>query len=365
MKLKDALKQKGIRLVAAAKAIGIGEAAFNKIVNHGVYPRNTPRAVIDQNIQNFLTKNGIHLPVTEETNTMRKITLSPQILAALGLKSNPFKAISRESDVYHDLNRNLVGIITNTAELGGIVAIYGGVGAGKTTLADIAYEQILEKGNITIVRPYGMIESDSSHPLTVKNIVNALIFSCSDERPKLDREARARQLNKILETKHAAKQHICLFIDEAHLLHTQTLLGLKRLLELKVGRAPSLRLVLIGQQELKTRFQENRSPDLAPFIQRCDQYELLPMDFEQFSNYVRHCFQNVDGLEVFNRLFKDDGLKNCFVNMNKSGLPVYPLSINNYLNQLMVLIATKKDCPYTHFKAAFFDFVTRQEIFVN
>lgn len=368
MKLKNALKQKGISLTAAARTIGIEPTAFNKIVNHGVYPINTPREVIDQNIQNFLTKNGIHLPVTEETNTMRNITLTPQILDVLGLKSNPFKAISIESDVYVDLNRNLVGMITLTAERGGILAIYGGVGAGKTTLADIACERILEKGNITIVRPYGMIEVDEEHPYRIADVVRVLIRECTgdyDVKIKQNKEDRDFQLVRVLKDKKAANQNVLLLIDEAHLLHPQSLLGLKRLLEIKEGLKPLLRLVLIGQEQLKNKLNVNRSPTLAPFIARCIQAELPPMNFEQFSNYVRHCFQNVDGLDVFNRLFKEDGLKACFVKMQTNNFPAYPLSINNFLNQLMVLIATKKECPYKSFCEEFFDFFSNQEIFVN
>lgn len=94
--------------------------------------------------------------------------------------------------------------------------------------------------------------------LKIGSIVNAMIYALTDRDdsrgPKRDLEARHYQLVKLLGEER--KRDVVVIIEDAHLLHGNTLRAIKRLRELDfAGRCPLFSVVLIGQQGLadKTR----------------------------------------------------------------------------------------------------------------
>ena len=128
------------------------------------------------------------------------------------------------------------GLVKAAATLYSMVSIMGPRGAGKThavlrALAD-AGAQIVE-----VLR----LDRDRVH---LGDVAMALVHGLSDEPPRHSGEARAQQVRRLLG--HASNRAV-LLLDDAHLLHPQTLRGLKRLRELAWrGRTPLLGIVLVG-----------------------------------------------------------------------------------------------------------------------
>ncbi len=83
---------------------------------------------------------------------------------------------------------------------------------------------------------------------TVPPLISALFYDLSREkevRIPAQGERRERELRKLVE---CAGKPVALFIDEAHDLHSRTLSGLKRLMEVISRGASNLSVVLIGHR---------------------------------------------------------------------------------------------------------------------
>ena len=188
--MKHLLKKNGLKLsdlaqhVKQADGKPLSPSAISLIVNHGTYPKTTPRETIDQQIQTFLASHGIPVPTTnkqqQEEFVMRRITLSPEILAHFGLKRTPFPLhFESIEEVYQDKNRPLVGMIVDTARIGGLLAIVGESGAGKTTLLNCALERLrTEESNIIVIQLHGVLEEQQNigkKPLSAKAISTSKI----------------------------------------------------------------------------------------------------------------------------------------------------------------------------------------------
>ena len=123
------------------------------------------------------------------------------------------------------------------------VSIIGPRGSGKTRAARAAL--IACGDGARVVEPLRLTR-DKLH---MGDIETAIIVSLSDESPRRSGEARSRQVRRILGAASRAAK-IVLFIDDAHVLHSQTLRALKRLRELSfAGRAPLLSVVLAAQRD--------------------------------------------------------------------------------------------------------------------
>lgn len=123
------------------------------------------------------------------------------------------------------------------------VSIIGPRGSGKTQAARAALADC--GAGARVVEPLRLTR-DKLH---MGDIETALIVSLADESPRRSGEARSRQARRVLGAASRNKK-IALFIDDAHVLHSQTLRALKRLRELSfAGRAPLLSIVLAAQRD--------------------------------------------------------------------------------------------------------------------
>lgn len=359
MNLKERLKTHHIKQVELRQAVKhdgkpIGAGVMSDIVNFGIYPKTFNRSEIDRQIQDFFVRRGLP-PATEQTpkqqteeSNMRRITLTTAILKQFGLNRTPFPLeFDSEKEVYQDTSRPLVGMIVDTARHGGLLALIGDSGAGKTTLLNCAIERITsEQPQIRIVQVQGLLEEQTTNnkPLNAKAITTAIIYSCSTETPRMDVEARARQLRRILETIAKNKGEVLVIIDEAHLLHRQTIKALKRFWELQLGFKRLLRIVLVGQPELKAKLDEITNPDLREFIRRVEMFELQPLNAEQIRAYLASRWQSVGG--KLSDTFDDDAfsaIANALQKSNTKGHvynTAYPQVINNYVSRVMLWFAS-------------------------
>ena len=135
------------------------------------------------------------------------------------------------------------------------VAIAGPVGAGKSYLLRHVFSQF--RINPDTAPILVNVRNKYKENLTISSILNAVVFDCSDEVPRHDLEARSRQFIRIVGELFVTKnRHICIIIEEAHRLHTNTLRAIKELREDEfAGVSPLFSIILVGHPVLETKMK--------------------------------------------------------------------------------------------------------------
>ena len=184
----------------------------------------------------------------------------------LGLPPNPWSNGQPTADSMRVAT--LVGAAIQSQEF---VSILGARGSGKTW----AVRAALGDHTVTVVEPLRLTR-DKLH---MGDIETALVRELSDENPRRSGEARSYQVKRIL-GEFSRTQPVVLVIDDAHVLHHQTLRALKRLREFTwLGRSPLIGIVLIGQRD-KTR-------DIDEVRLRSDQLWLEGLTAQEIASAVR------------------------------------------------------------------------------
>jgi len=131
------------------------------------------------------------------------------------------------------------------AEPGGILAVIGEVGIGKT-IAVLSVLGALEEYGEHII----WCQQPEKERLRIGGIMNTLVRHFG-ENPRRDMDARTEQLRRLLGQAVSSGKKVVLVIDEAHALHRQTMRALKRILELNFARRMGLlSIILIAQPEI-------------------------------------------------------------------------------------------------------------------
>jgi len=179
------------------------------------------------------------------------------------------------SDVYLNENARFAEeYLYITAKIGGMLALIGESGSGKTTIRRLALDRIQNEGlKIRVVNPR-IIDKGR---LTASLICDAIIADCSSETPRRTLEAKARQVERILTNSSRSGYSHVLMIEEAHDLSIQTLKYLKRFWEMEDGFKKLLAIVLIGQPEMKGKLDEARNWEAREIIRRMEVLELDPL----------------------------------------------------------------------------------------
>ena len=156
-----------------------------------------------------------------------------------GLPPNPWNNARPTAD-----STRVAALVAAAIQSQEFVSILGARGSGKTW----AVRAALESHTVTVVEPLRLTR-DKLH---MGDIETALVRELSDESPRRSGEARSYQVKRIL-GEFSRTQPVVLVIDDAHVLHHQTLRALKRLREFTwLNRSPLIGVVLIGQHD-KTR----------------------------------------------------------------------------------------------------------------
>lgn len=226
---------------------------------------------------------------------LRKPRLYPQTRKHFGLFRNPFTdEVNSSADVFLSPDiRYVREAMYQTAVHGGMMAVSGESGAGKTLLLrDLEDRIAADNLPITLIRPYVLAMEDNDQKgktLKATDIANAIMTAVVPlEKIKRDSHARFAQLHRALKDSHAAGYRHCLVIDEAHSLPVPTLKHLKRFFELEIGFKKLLSIILLGQPELRIRLSE-RDQAVREVVQRCEMVELPPLD-SNLDAYLKHKF---------------------------------------------------------------------------
>lgn len=139
-----------------------------------------------------------------------------------------------------------------------MIAIIAPFGSGKTHLFR-RIKTMLSGGSDAV--KFVTVGDLSDKPIHMGSIEDSLIYDITNEgeSPRRSREARARQVRRLLGQAYANGHRICLVIEDAHRLHPETLSALKRLREIDfMGHAPLLSIVLLAWQSLDEMLERRR-----------------------------------------------------------------------------------------------------------
>lgn len=157
---------------------------------------------------------------------------------AFGLPADPWAAL----DVRTADTLRVAALLRAAVSARAWVSVLGPRGAGKTRAVGSA----LGASDTQVVAPLRL----DRERLHLGDVTAALVRELSSESLRRSGEARAAQVRRILGQRYGAGAPVALLIDDAHLLHRATVIGLKRLRELSWrGRSPLLAVVLVGQAD--------------------------------------------------------------------------------------------------------------------
>lgn len=256
-----------------------------------------------------------------------------------GLFQDPFQGdVTKAEDVFlTDETRFIAEFLYQTAKVGGMVALLGESGSGKTTIRRYAMDRIQSEGQkIKIIAP----RSIDKARLTTSAICDAIIQDCSAEKPRRTIEAKSRQVERILTNSSRAGYNHVLMIEEAHDLSIPTLKYLKRFWELEDGFKKLLAIVLIGQVEMKAKLDESQNWEAREVIRRIEVLELKPLGTgKEVADYLDIKFKRLGKERV--KIISDGGCEAIAEKLRKQtrrGVIYsvgYPLLINNWTRMAM------------------------------
>jgi len=177
------------------------------------------------------------------------------------------------------------------------VQLTGEVGTGKTTLVRTLLEQQLDHVDIALCL---------NPRLTVEELVATI---CDELGVAYPREHHTLKplldaLNEHLLRTHAAGRRTVLIVDEAQNLSREVLEQVRLLTNLETAKHKLLRIILVGQPELRSLLAR---PDLRQLSQRITaRYHLSPLDREETAAYIGHRLRVADGR---GELFTGDALR--------------------------------------------------------
>jgi type II secretory pathway predicted ATPase ExeA len=152
---------------------------------------------------------------------------------------------------------------------GKLVALSGIVGSGKTTTLRRIQDTLIQEKEILVAKSLAIEKSK----INLGTLMLALFFDVAtdkDGRMPPQPERRERALLELIKKRH---KPIALFVDEAHDLHSKTLVGLKRLIEAVRSGGDTLSVVLAGHPKLKNDLWR---PTMEEIGARATVFELEP-----------------------------------------------------------------------------------------
>jgi type II secretory pathway predicted ATPase ExeA len=262
-----------------------------------------------------------------------------------GIFKDPFTDdVITADDVYlNDGSRFAAEYLFQTAKAGGMLALIGESGSGKSTIRHLAIDRWqLEDQKVRVISPR-IIDKGR---LTASLICDAVIADCSTEKPRRTLEAKARQVEHILTNSSRSGFSHVLMIEEAHDLSIQTLKYLKRFWELEDGFKKLLAIVLIGQVEMKAKLDESKNWEAREIIRRMEILELEPLNGNEIAGYLDVKFSRLN--KERDTVFTDDAceaLARKLQRQTRNGVVysvAYPLLVNNWARKAMNLAASMK-----------------------
>ena len=142
---------------------------------------------------------------------------------------------------------------------GRLIAVCGVIGSGKTLMLRRLEQQLSEEKKVLVSKSVAV----EKHSIRLATLIEALFYDLMpDKQVQIPKkiERRDRQLRELIQK---SKRPIALFVDEAHDLHGNTLIGLKRLMELAEDGGGRLSVVLAGHPKLRNDLRRETMEEIG------------------------------------------------------------------------------------------------------
>ncbi len=201
-------------------------------------------------------------------------------LRYFGLTEKPFNITPDPRFLYMSEQHReaLAHLLFSTDESSSFIVLTGEVGAGKTTLCRSMLEEGVEGSR------FALILNPMQSPLEL------LASACDEFGIDYPADPGIKDLvdalNRWLLARNTDNEQAILVIDEAQNLGFDTLEQIRLLTNLETGTKKLLKIILIGQPELREMLAR---PELRQLSQRVTaRYHLQPMNAAETAAYVRH-----------------------------------------------------------------------------
>ncbi|MDR1351473.1 MAG: AAA family ATPase [Zoogloeaceae bacterium] len=281
--------------------------------------------------------DGHSLDDKEQRMLIQRQAIAPAALKHWGLFGSALSAPWQRGQVFfHPENLVIYEHMLSKARYGGLLAVIGESGAGKTIIKDALVGDLVAEGEIDVIEPrtQRMEETDKlGKTLKAGDIVEAIMSELAPGTlVRRTSEAQLRQVGACLAARLAdnPRRHVVLIFDEAHCLPKITLRHLKRFLELKDPakkglQRPLLSIILLGQPELAVRLSQH-DQSVREVWQRCEIVHMHPLD-GALDAYVKHRLGDAA------RAFAPEALARlaaCLIDRHGVSY-LYPLAVDNWL----------------------------------
>lgn len=165
-----------------------------------------------------------------------------EMMQYYGLNKDLDKADYFETE---DFQKTLLSLKT-AIQSGGIIALTGIVGIGKTTALRQMQQSLKESKQVIVCKSL----ATDKRRVNANTLYTALFSdlpTSKDFRIPTQPEKRERKLQELV---HKVNKPIALFIDEAHELHWRTLVSLKHLVETVEDAKGTLAIIVVGHPKL-------------------------------------------------------------------------------------------------------------------
>lgn len=184
------------------------------------------------------------------------------------------------TDHYEQMLRELQAAVQES----GLTALTGVVGSGKTTLLSRLRDTLKREGRFQVVQSLAV----EKQRVTVYTLKLALYYALATEKDPNDLPTRPEKSEFVLmRVVRRCDKPIVLIVDDAHDLNRQTLLELKRLMELMRGNNVHFSVVLGGHPKLKN---DLRRPTIEEIGSRATVLELEGIKGQQ-PRYITWLFE--------------------------------------------------------------------------
>ncbi len=220
-----------------------------------------------------------------------------------GLKEKPFSITPNPRFLYlsDQHKEGLAHLVYGTDESGSFALLTGEVGTGKTTLCRTLLEQAPADINLALIL----------NPLLTP--VELLATICDEFNITYPENPQSRKplfdaLNKYLLGVHSRGERSVLIIDEAQNLDIPTLEQIRLLTNLETGEHKLLKIILLGQPELRELLEDSSLTQLAQRVTA--RYHLPPLNQKETGQYIEHRMSVAGATgEIFDRRAKDELFK--------------------------------------------------------
>lgn len=283
-----------------------------------------------------------------KTTTEVRELLTGETLKHFKLFRSPFNNDIRDvPDIYmSEEHRYIEAAMIDASKHGGFLAIIGEVGSGKSVIRKKVVAELSKDDSSRIIYPR-MIDKTR---ISAASLCDAIILDLSDESPKMRLEQKTRQVEKLLIARSKAGCHVCLMIEEAHDLTVRVLKLLKRFYEIEDGYKKALGIILIGQPELGSLFNEADHYDMREVIRRCQVAYIRGLN-GNMKDYLSLKFKRIN-VEL-KGIITDEAIKalsDRLMDKDSRGKKIsnaYPLTVNNNIIRAMNLACEMGEAKVT------------------